>query len=65
MREHQRNTRTYADNTSATMQKGWNENKAETTLKTSQDDAAAQRTEKNNTGSEGMMYLDIIPRFAL
>lgn len=64
MREQQRGTRTYTENTSS-MQKGRNESKAETTITHGQDDAATQRAEVNNAGSEGMMYLDIIPRFAL
>ena len=65
MREYQRGTRTYADNNSASMQKGRNDNNSETTAKIGQDDAPIQWTEKSNAGSEGMMYLDIIPRFAL
>lgn len=64
MREQQRGTRTYTENTSS-MQKGRNEAKAETTITHGQDDAAIQRADVNNAGSEGMMYLDIIPRFAL
>ena len=65
MREYQRGTRTYTDNISATMQNGWNENNGEAIIKSCQDDAPIQRNELNNTCSEGMMYLDIIPRFAL
>lgn len=56
--------REYQDNAVSAMQKG-TENNAETILKTVQDDASIQRNELNNAGSEGMMYLDIIPRFAL
>lgn len=64
MREYQRGTRTYAENTFP-MQKGRNENNAEAIKAQSQDDASIQRTDLNNKGLEGMMYLDIIPRFAL
>jgi hypothetical protein len=64
MREYQRGTRTYAENASP-MQKGRNENNAEATLAHGQDEAAKQRTDLNKAGTEGMMYLDIIPRFAL
>ena len=66
MRETQRGSRTYADNTYAGMQQGRNKNENNTeAILPKQDEATSQRNELNSASSEGMLYLDIIPRFAL
>lgn len=67
MRENQRGNCTYADNASTGIQQGRNrlENTAETGLLQQQEEAACKPAELNRSNSEGMLYLDIIQRFAL
>jgi hypothetical protein len=66
MRENQRGNRTYADNAANGAQQGRSkmENNTENGLFTQQEESAGQ-AELNGSNSEGIMYLDIIPRFAL
>jgi hypothetical protein len=66
MRENQRGG-TYADNTCTGLQPGRNkqENNNEINLHPRQEDSTARSAEMNIAISEGMQYLDIIPRFAL
>ncbi|HEY0678733.1 MAG TPA: hypothetical protein VGD17_10630 [Chitinophagaceae bacterium] len=66
MRENQRGNRTYADNASAGIQQGRNkqENAVETNLKQTPEENVGKPV-INGSNSEGMIYLDIIPRFAL
>jgi hypothetical protein len=67
MRENQRGTRTYADNACTGMQQGWNkmESNSDKSLLQQQDEINGKPAELNRANSEGMIYLDIIPRFAL
>lgn len=66
MRENQRG-RTYADNASAGLQPGSNmhENNAEINLHPGHEESTVRSAEMTIPSSEGMQYLDIIPRFAL
>jgi hypothetical protein len=66
MRENVRGTRSYTDNASSMQQaRSKFENNADATVNAQQDEAKSQRSEMNHANTEGMIYLDIIPRFAL
>jgi len=65
MKEYQRNHRTAADNGFAgAAQNAGHENKAEN-KSLPQEPATGSSAAASTKNSEGMVYLDIIPRFAL
>lgn len=67
MRENQRGSRIYADNACAGTPEGRNRNEknAESILSQKKDESAGLSADATRLNSEGMIYLDIIQRFAL